>query len=258
MPGIQLNNAQMESNHVWFRFYEELNDFLPATKRGISFSLIVNGNPPVKDTIEALGVPHVDVDMILVNGEPVDFSYRLKNKDRISVYPVFESFDISGVSPLRAKPLRETKFILDVHLGKLAKYMRLCGLDTLYRNHFNDREIIGISISDRRIILTRDRGILKNKNVTHGYWIRSQNPEEQLKEVLNRFDLKKSPQPFTRCLECNGLLMVVPKGAIIDNLLPKTKKYFSDFWQCRECRRLYWEGSHYDRMKKFVERFLSA
>lgn len=243
----------MEINRVWFRFFEELNDFLPIEERGIPFLYLVKGNPSVKDSIEALGVPHVDVDMIIVNGEPVDFTRKLKDKDQISVYPVFESFDISGVSPLRTKPLRETKFILDVHLGKLAKYLRLCGLDTLYKNHFSDNEIIGMSLSDHRIILTRDRGILKNRKVTHGYWIRSQNPQEQLKEVLYRFDLKKSPHPFTRCLECNGLLMVVSREEIIEHLLPKTKRYFTDFWQCAECRKVYWEGSHYDRMKKFVD-----
>ncbi len=248
----------MEINQVWFRFYEELNDFLPIAKRGIPFSYLVRGNPSVKDSIEALGVPHVDVDMIIVNGEPVDFTCKLKDKDQISVYPVFESFDISGVSPLRAKPLRETKFILDVHLGKLAKYLRLCGLDTLYRNHFSDNEIIGMSLSDHRIILTRDRGILKNRKVTHGYWIRSQNPQEQLKEVLLRFDLKKSVRPFIRCLECNGELADIAMKEIVDKLQPKTKKYYAEFRLCNGCNRIYWEGSHYERMKKFVDEMFLA
>lgn len=245
----------METNRVWLRFYEELNDFLPIVRRGISFPYSINGNPAVKDTIEALGVPHIDVDMIIVNGEPVDFSYKLKSEDRISVYPVFESFDISGVSPLRAKPLRETKFVLDVHLGRLAKYLRLWGLDTLYMNHYTDDEIIGISLSDHRIILTRDRGILKNRRVTHGYWIRSKVPEEQFKEVLSRFDLKKSVSPFSRCLECNGVLQDVAKKEIERKLLPKTKIYFSEFRQCPQCNRIYWEGSHYDKMKKFMEKY---
>lgn len=245
----------MEKIQVWFRFYEELNDFLPPGKRGIPFQITLNGNPSVKDSIEALGIPHVDVDMIIVNGEPVDFSCRLKEGDHISVYPVFESFDISHVSPLRAKPLRKTKFILDVHLGKLSKYLRLCGMDTLYRNYLTDNEIIGISLSERRIILTRDRGILKNKKVTHGYWIRSPKPEEQLKEVINRFDLGQSLQPFTRCLECNGMVKEVTLEEIFDRLQPDTKKYFKDFRKCTECGRIYWEGSHYDRMKKFIGSF---
>ncbi|MFZ0283237.1 MAG: Mut7-C RNAse domain-containing protein [Bacteroidales bacterium] len=248
----------MEINRVWFRFFEELNDFLPIAKRGIPFLYLIRGNPSVKDSIEALGVPHVDVDMIIVNGEPVDFTRKLKDKDQISVYPVFESFDISGVSPLRAKPLRETKFILDVHLGKLVKYLRLCGLDTLYKNHFSDNEIIGMSLSEHRIILTRDRGILKNRKVTHGYWIRSQNPQEQLKEVLQRFDLKKSVRPFIRCLECNGELADIAMKEIVGKLQPKTRKYYTEFRLCNGCNRIYWEGSHYDRMKKFVDELFLA
>jgi len=243
----------METIQVWFRFYEELNDFLPPSRRGISFPSIIKGNPSVKDAIEALGVPHVDVDMIIINGDPVDFTYKLKEGDHVSVYPVFESFDISSVSPLRAKPLRETKFILDVHLGKLAKYLRLCGFDTLYGNRYTDDFIIGISLSDHRIILTRDRGILKNRKVMHGYWIRSAVPEEQLTEVLNRFDLRGSFNPFTRCLECNGLLSDVKKEEIIGRLLPDTKKYFNDFRKCTKCGRIFWEGSHYDKMKIFIE-----
>jgi uncharacterized protein len=247
----------MDINEVWFRFYEELNDFLPPVKRGKPFLHHVTGNPAVKDAIESLGVPHVDVDMILVNGNPVDFSYKLKDSDRISVYPVFESFDISGVSPLRAKPLRETRFVLDVHLGRLAKYLRLCGLDTVYRNHFTDREIIDVSLSEGRIILTRDRGILKNRKVTHGYWIRSQNPGEQLIEVLTRFDLRKSLQPFSRCMECNGVLSDVTKEEIIRHLQPCTRKYYTQFRKCQSCERVYWEGSHYEKMKKFVDNLLS-
>ena len=248
----------MEIHRAWFRFYEELNDFLPPAKKGVSFSYLFAGNPSAKDAIEALGVPHVDVDMIIANGEPVNFSYRLKDEDQLSVYPVFESFDISGVSPLRAKPLRETRFILDVHLGRLARYLRLCGLDSSYRNDFTDGDIISLSISDHRIILTRDRGILKNKKVTHGYWIRSQNPEDQLKEVISRFDLTSSAKPFSRCLECNGIISKVSKDAIEGKLLPKTRKYFTEFRQCSGCGRIYWEGSHYDRMKKFVDALFLA
>lgn len=245
----------MNKYKVWFRFYEELNDFLPGEKRGVLFSHRISGNQSVKDAIESLGVPHVDVDMIVVNSEPVDFSYKLKNEDHVSVYPVFESLDISGISPLRAKPLRKTRFVLDVHLGRLAKYLRLFGLDTMYMNHYSDTEIIGISVDERRIILTRDRGILKNKKVTHGYWIRSPRPKEQLKEVFSRFDLKKDTHPFTRCMECNGILKNVAMEKIVNRLMPATRKYYSEFRVCTSCERIYWEGSHFERMKRFVEEF---
>lgn len=242
----------MNENQAWFRFYEELNDFLPSYRRKTSFSFSFSGNPSVKHAIEELGVPHVEVDMILVNGNSVDFSYRLKKGDQVSVYPVFESFDISNIQQLRAKPLRNTMFILDVHLGRLSKYLRLLGFDTYFEKNLNDRQIINISLSDHRIILTRDRGLLKNRTVTHGYWIRSSKPAEQLNEVLKRFDLKSGLQPFTRCLECNGVLVDVQKEAIMNLILPKTRDFYADFKKCTNCGRVYWEGSHYERMKKFV------
>jgi uncharacterized protein with PIN domain len=241
--------------HVWFRFYEELNDFLPSSKRKTSFEYSFKGNPSVKDAIEALGIPHVEVDMIIVNGKPVDFSYKVKSEDQISVYPVFESMDISGISHLREKPLRITKFILDVHLGRLSKYLRLCGFDTFFDAGLNDSEIIDLSLKEHRIILTRDRGLLKNKLVTHGCWIRSTNPVRQVKEVLQRFDLRNALHPFIRCMECNGMLVDVPKEEILDKLPPRTKDYYTEFKKCTGCGKIYWEGSHYERMKQFLISF---
>jgi uncharacterized protein with PIN domain len=239
-------------NLAYFRFYEELNDFLPSQKRKELFQYSFSGNPSVKDAIEAIGVPHVEVDLILVNSLPVDFSYILKNEDYVSVYPVFESFDIASVSHLREKPLRDVKFVADVHLGKLARYLRLCGFDTYYNTYSNDSDIINISLSDKRNILTRDRELLKNKKVTHGYWIRSAYPDEQLKDVLLRFDLKKKLAPFTRCMECNGLLDDIAKKDILNRLLPKTRQYYRKFKKCRQCDRIYWNGSHYQRMKRRI------
>lgn len=236
-----------------FRFYEELNDFLPVHKRKQVFTYSFSGNPAIKDAIESIGVPHVEVDLILVNGISVDFSYKLRNADSVSVYPVFESIDISPITHLREKPLRETKFILDVHLGKLAKYLRLCGFDTFYNKDYEDREIIRLALSDKRIILTRDIDLLKNKKLTHAYWIRSQYLEEQLKEVFLRFDLKKQIKLFALCLECNIMLKDVSKAEILSELLPKTRLYHNAFKRCPDCKRIYWPGSHYQRMKKYME-----
>jgi uncharacterized protein with PIN domain len=244
-------------NLAWFRIYEELNEFLPSEKRKKLFAYTFNGSPSVKDAIEANGIPHAEVDLILVNSISVGFSYKLRDGDIVSVYPVFETFDITSLVHLRPKPLRISKFILDVHLGKLAKYLRLCGFDTLYRKDYNDIEIINISSSEKRIILTHDVGLLKNKEVTHGYWIRSQHLNEQLKEVFLRFDLKHQMLPFTRCLECNGLLTEVSKEDIMDRLLPETDKYFTDFRKCMECDRIYWEGSHYERMKRYIDNLIN-
>ncbi len=194
------------------RFYEELNDFLPKDKKKVTFEHTFSGKMTVKDIIESLNVPHTEIDLILLNGKSVDFNARPESGDRISVYPVFESLDISNVTRLRPEPLRNPRFILDVHLGKLAKYLRMLGFDSLYQNDFEDDEIIEISIKEKRIILTRDLGILKNNKVTHGYWIRSQKPKVQMNEVLNRFDLSNQIEPLNRCIECNGKIAEVDKG----------------------------------------------
>jgi uncharacterized protein with PIN domain len=237
---------------AYFRFYEELNEFLPKEKRKVSFLYEFLGKPSVKDAIEALGVPHVEVDLVLVNGESVDFSYNLKGGENISVYPVFEGLDITPVIRLREKPLREVKFILDAHLGRLAKYLRLCGFDTLFSSRYSDPEIVHVAEKEKRIILTRDRDILKNNRVTHGYWIRSQKHDEQLKEVFSRFDLKDQISFFERCIRCNTILEDVRKEDITDRLKENTRRYYSRFKLCPDCDRIYWSGSHYEKMKSLI------
>lgn len=248
----------MDEGQVWIRFYEELNDFLPSSKRKVLFPYFFKGTPSVKDVIESLGVPHVEVDLIIVNGTPVRFSYKPKNKDQISVYPVFESIDISAVSRLRPEPLRDPKFILDVHLGKLSKYLRLLGFDTYIEDYMNDNEIIELSLKEKRIILTRDKNLLKHKQITHGYWIRSQNPKIQLKEVIRRLDLPGIVKPFTRCLECNNLVIEVPKNEILYDIKLKTKEFYTEFWKCPGCNRIYWKGSHYEKMKEHIESIITG
>jgi uncharacterized protein len=235
------------------RFYEELNDFLPLEKKKVAFIYPFDGTPSIKDVIEAIGVPHVEVDLILVNGASVDFNYLLKDKDIVSVYPVFEALDIANVSHLRNGPLREVKFILDVHLGKLAKYLRMLGFDTFYQNDNDDHEIIRISLAEHRVILTRDVGLLKVKSVSHAYFIRSHKPKEQLKEVLRHFDLYHLIDPFNRCIKCNGKLEMVRKEEIIQQLEPLTIKYFNEFFRCTNCQSIFWEGSHYEHMKDFID-----
>jgi len=242
---------------AYFRFYEELNDFLPQHRRKVTFQYEFMGKPSVKDAIEALGVPHVEVDLIIVNGESADFSRSLKDGDKISVYPVFEGLDISPLIRLREKPLREVKFILDTHLGRLAKYLRFCGFDTLFDNYYDDPEIVDISVIEKRTILTRDRGILKNSRVTHGYWVRSQKPEEQLKEVFKRLDLNSQVRLFTRCIICNTLLEDIDKEDIKDRLQPTTRRFFSVFKQCPGCNRIYWKGSHYENMIRYIDQIIS-
>lgn len=189
----------------------------------------------------------------MVNSNSVTFSYHLQDGDSISVYPVIESMDISNVTRLREKPLRETKFILDVHLGKLVKYLRMLGFDSLYENDYDDPEIIEIALAEKRIILTNDTGILKNGSVTHGYWVRSQKPMEQLEEIIERFDLYPGFMPFLRCMACNSIISRRTKESVIELLKSKTKQYYNEFYQCSGCNKIYWKGSHYKKMKRFID-----
>ena len=238
---------------AYLRFYEELNDFLPEEKRKKRFTHQFIDRTSVKDLIESLGVPHTEVDLILANGKSVNFGYLINDGDDISVYPVFESFDITDVQHLRPKPLRKPKFVADVHLGRLAKYLRMIGLDVSYKNNFDDEEIVQLSLKQKRAIITKDRGILKRNEVSHGYWVRNTKVEEQVKEILERFDLQKEIKEFTRCIECNQLLRPVKKEEIINQLPPKVSRSQAAFYECPSCKKIYWKGSHYQRMLAFIQ-----
>ena len=243
---------------AWFRFYEELNDFLPATRRRVTFRHHLNRRASVKDVIESLGVPHTEVELILANGESVDFSYIVRDGDRISVYPVFEALDIRPLLRLRPAPLRKTCFVMDTHLGRLARYLRLLGFDCLYRNDFTDDELAGVSCTDKRILLTRDRLLLQRSIVTHGCFIRSDDPKQQVVEVLRRFDLGDDIRPLTRCIRCNGRLSVVDKDSVYHRLEPKTQRYYEEFRICDNCRQVYWKGSHFRKMNLLIGEFRRA
>ena len=238
---------------VTFRFYEELNDFLPAEKRKVPFEHKFIYRTSVKDIIESLGIPHTEIDLILVNGKSVDFNYIVRDSDEISVYPVFESLDISDVQHLRSQPLRDPKFIADVHLGSLASYLRMFGFDVKYKNNITDDDIIEISIEEQRTILTRDRNLLKNNKITHGYFVRNGEIQDQVKEVIKRFDLRNEIKEFLRCLECNSILIPVKKENIEDRIPQKVKEWQTEFWYCKHCDKIYWKGTHYKKMRKFIE-----
>ena len=238
---------------VSMRFYEELNLFLDKKYRKKEFEYQYRGRPSVKDAIESLGVPHTEVDMILVNGDAVDFSYPLKDHDAISVYPVFERLDISGLQHLRKQALRNPRFVLDVHLGRLARYLRMAGFDCLYESSFTDEEIIRISVAEKRIILTRDKGILKNGRVTHGLYVQSDDPREQFGEIAVRLHLGDLFKPFSRCTLCNESIEPVTKESVLDKLEPLTKMHYSVFYRCTGCKRIYWKGSHFTRMAQFID-----
>ncbi len=239
-----------------FRFYGELNDFLPSARRFISFAHHFELSASVKDVIESMGVPHTEVGLILLDGTPVDFSHLVRDGDRVSVCPEFQTLDTTLLPHLRP-PLQQYRFVLDTHLGRLATYLRMVGFDTLYDKTTEDKELAGISHDEERILLTRDIGLLKRSEVVHGYFVRATEPKQQLVEVLRRFKLLSAIVPFQRCLRCNVLLKPVPKEAIAERLGPKTRQYFEDFQICPVCNRIYWSGSHYQHMQGFVEYILA-
>ena len=243
---------------VWLRFYAELNDFLRKDLAFKAFEYTCKGKITVRDAIESLGVPHSAVDLVLVNSEPAGFSQIINNGDYISVYPVFESFDISYLTPNHKKPLRITRFVLDAHLGRLARQLRMLGFDSVYKPGISDEEIIDIAESENRIILTRDRALLKSKRVSHGYYIRSTQTRQQLEEIICKFDLVNQFEPFTRCLVCNDLLEEVDSEDIKELVKEDTATIFSEFFRCSGCHKIYWEGSHYESMVSQIERLRMA
>jgi len=240
-----------------FRFYAELNDFLSEERRQREFTYEFSGSPAIKDAIEALGVPHVEVDLILVNGRSVPFSYRLQPGDRVAVYPMFESLDISPLTRLRPQPLRRPAFVADVHLRKLARLLRLLGFDVVFQDDADDPELVELSVQEGRILLTRDRQLLKHGALTHGYFVRSERPVEQAREVIRRFDLAGQVRPFTRCLECGGPLERVAKEQVLDRIPPRTAAWLDEYVLCQSCGKLYWRGTHYGRLERLVAEVLA-
>ena len=242
--------------YAHFRFYAQLNDFLPPARRVDGFTYEFEHTSSIKNMIEALGVPHTEVHLILVNSEPVDFSYLVQDEDRISVYPAFRSIDVSSVNGANPRLPVVVKFILDIHLGRLVAYLRMLGFDTLYPEDYRDEELARLANVEQRILLTRDIGLLKRSAVTYGYFVRETDPEQQLIEVLKGFDLAAQTTPFHRCLHCNGLLAPVDKAEIIDQLPANTRQYYDEFRRCQSCHKIYWKGSHYQRMQRLIERVL--
>lgn len=239
-----------------FRFYEELNDFLPAARKKQSFSVNFPQGQTVKSLIEGLGVPHTEIDLILVNGQSVGFDYQLKEGDQVSVYPMFESLDITPLTRLRPKPLREPKFVLDTHLGRLASYLRMLGFDAYYNNAYADLELAKISSKEQRLLLTRDQELLKRKQLSRAYWVRSTKPSQQLVEILKRFDLQKSAKPLSRCIRCNQTLSLVPVKEVSHRLFPDVIKKQKEVKLCPKCDQIYWQGSHTQRMNLFIGEIL--
>lgn len=243
-------------NDAIFRFYAELNDFLPSSRRHRAFSHTFDGRVSIKDMIESLGVPHTEVEAIIVNAVAVPFGYLVRHNDDVHVYPISTPVDGVPLVPLRPPPPPEPRFVLDTHLGQLAVYLRMLGFDTLYRNDYPDDELARISSEESRLLFTRDRGLLKRSIVTYGYFIRETNPQRQITEVIRRYRLAGMVAPLRRCISCNGMLQHVCKDDISHRLAAKTREYYDEFSACDTCSKIYWKGSHYNQMHRFLETVL--
>ncbi len=234
------------------RFYEELNDFLPPDRRKKAYAVCFPARRSVKDLIESQGVPHTEVDLILVNGQSVGFECQIQDGDAVSVYPCFESLDIASVSRLGRAPLRDTRFVADVHLGKLVRYLRLLGFDCLYDKSLDDAALAKVSAGEHRILLTRDRGLLMRAMVTHGMFLHSCNPVCQVQEVMQRLDLAGQVKPLARCLVCNGLLAEAGRQQVRGLVPAYTLAHVEYFLQCADCGKVFWKGTHWPRLERII------
>jgi uncharacterized protein len=252
----EMNHNEKAVSQVLVRVYGSLNDFLPAGHRAAPSCVRFAGRTTVKDLIEGLGVPHPEIDLILANNQPVGFDALAHDGDRIAVYPLFQTLDVRTVSLVRAAPPDATRFVLDGHLAKLARYLRLMGLDALCPPEADDAEIARVALREARIVLTRDHALLKRGTIAHGYFVRETRSSRQLVEVLRRYPTA-SPVPFTRCLRCNAALAPVPRHAIEERLQPRTRTHYEEFWECTGCNQLFWKGAHWTRLLSLVETTLA-
>lgn len=236
-----------------FRFYEELNDFLAPEHRKREFTRRCARAATVKHMVEALGVPHTEVELVLVNGESVGFERRVHEGDRVAVYPKFETFDITPLLRVRPRALREPRFVADAHLGGLAHLLRMAGFDTLYDNAYRDEQIERIAVAEQRIVLTRDRDLLKQRGISHGCYVHALKPARQFAEIVARLDLVRSFSPFTLCLECNAPVRTIEKEYIFNYLPQSVKVRHEYFTVCDLCGRVFWEGSHWQRMRQLLD-----
>ena len=248
-----------------FRFYDELNDFLPRTRRGREFATPCAHAATVKHMIEALGVPHTEAALVLVNGESSGFGRLLEEGDRVAVYPRFATLDVTALSRLPqlqqgsqgSQAPREfqaaPRFVADAHLGGLARLLRMAGFDTLYDNGYRDDEIVAIAAEEDRIVLTRDRELLKRRAVSQGCYLHAIKPELQLRELFGRLGLAPGAQPFSLCLHCNLALRAVDKALVLDGLPPSVRELHEEFTTCEACRRVFWKGSHHKRMQALLD-----
>lgn len=247
--------------NVEVSLHGKLGFFLPANRKEKEISVNFKGRRSIKDLIESMGVPHVEIDQIIANGVSVPFSYIVKDMDRFEVYPVFEVYSIFESTILRPAPIVHIKFVLDVHLRKLARKLRILGFDVDFNEDRNDSELAEISEKENRILLTRDLMLLMRKNVTFGLYVRSIHIEKQVTEIVDRLDLKNHIRPFTRCSRCNGHIKNLDlKSEEFEsrkhNIPTGVLRWCQRYYLCQNCEQVYWEGSHFDKLDKFIHEII--
>jgi uncharacterized protein with PIN domain len=241
---------------VTFHFHGRLADYLASGPETGGLDYASSGPAAVKHPIEALGVPHTEVECILANGQPVGFDYILQSADRFDIHPEIPQ-EVPAPVPLRPPLPTPVRFVADNHLGRLVTYLRLLGFDVLHPKRLDDVQLAELSADQERVLLSRDRRLLMRKIVVHGFCLQSRDPRQQLAGVLDRFDLRRAITPWRRCLRCNGRLRPVAKEAILHRLEPKTKKYYHEFHICRDCQQVYWKGPHFGPLHDFVAEVLA-
>lgn len=218
-------------------------------------SYVLRRRTSIKDLIESLGVPHTEVERLLVNGREVSFACIPADGDVVEVVPLRPGVDVTVETLLRPHPLNEISFVVDVNVGKLAPLLRLAGFDAICEQGLSDSELAALAVGQRRIMLTRNRGLLKRRQVEYGYLVRSDEPGQQLVEVIELFGLASALKPFSRCLVCNHGLEPVAKEDIAHRLESLTRKYYDLFSLCIGCGRLYWQGSHHRLLRRYLRPF---
>lgn len=239
-----------------FHFHQELNDFLALHQRGKEFVVACPGDATVKHMIEALGIPHTEVGAIEINGGDAGFDRRLQEGDRVDVYP--ENGSARSRQRLRGAVAQPPGFVADAHLGGLARLMRMAGFDTLYDNGYADARIEAIAVQESRIVLSRDRELLKRRAIVHGCFPHALEPPLQFREVCARFGLAPLARPFSLCLACNVPLRDIDKNQVLDRLPASVRLHQQVFWTCEVCRRVYWQGSHWRHMRDLLATLLAS
>lgn len=236
-----------------YRFHGDLATLLRGQWRGQNPVVQeVCRSASIKDVLESFGLPHTEVGEIRCNGHPVDFSWLVAAGQQFAILPVVSPWDVLTPCLLRPEPLPAVRFLVDANVGRLARYLRLAGFDTAYDWRWDDDRIVAEIRRENRIVLSRDLGLLKRRQITFGRCIRQTEPAAQLREVIGLLGLTAEIRPFTRCLDCNTLLEAVAKQEILHLLEPLTQKYYDTFSRCPGCARIYWPGSHKAKMQRLL------